>query len=330
MAKLTQVTINEFLKLAENIPILDARSEGEFSQGHFHNAISFPILNDEERALVGTCYKRKGHEKAVILGYELAGPKFHLLLANAYKRFPDRKVLVHCFRGGLRSRILSYLLHSAGFDVSVLVGGYKVYRKYVLSILQTDLNLKVIGGYTGSGKSDILRNLEQEGKQTIDIEALVNHRGSAFGSIGMPAQPTQEQFENELAFHISKLNVKQEVWIEDESRLTGSLKTPDHLYEQMRNSILYFVCKSREERASYILDTYGKFDKNSLIESTQKLRKRLGDLRMRQAIEHLENGEMHEWLKIVLEYYDKTYEYGSGLRDQNKVIKVDAGLNVIQ
>jgi len=322
MAVLQNIAIDEFLNLRKSLPVLDVRSEGEYKQGHICNALNFPILNDEERKLVGICYKQKGHEKAVILGYQLTGPKFFEMIKQAYKQFPEKKILIHCFRGGLRSRIMSYVLHSAGFDVKVLVGGYKVYRKHVLSVLESDLKMKVIGGYTGTGKSEILIQLKEKGKQIIDIESLANHRGSAFGGINMPAQPTQEQFENDLAEEISILDLDKDVWIEDESRSTGKIKMPDKFYNQLRNANLYFIEKSFDKRAANILNTYGKFDKNLLIASTEKLEKRLGNLLMRQAVTHLENNEMKEWLDIVLHYYDKAYQFGLEQRDKKKVIHV--------
>ena len=323
MSKITPVAIHEFLKLAADLPILDARSEGEYTNGHICGANNFPILNNEERALVGTCYKQKGHEKAVMLGYELAGPKFHLMIADAYKRFPEKKILIHCFRGGLRSRILSYVLHTAGFDISLLIGGYKTYRKTILETLESAFQLKVIGGFTGSGKTIILNELKSKGKQVIDIEALANHRGSAFGSIGLSAQPTQEQFENNFATEIMQLDKNQPIWVEDESRMTGKLKMPDTFYDQLRNAPLYFIDKSFDERALTILNTYGKFDKELLINSTKKLSKRLGDLRLREAISYLENNEMELWMKIVLDYYDKTYLHGLIQRDEKNTTVVN-------
>lgn len=326
MASLQNINISEFLSLAKILPVLDARSESEYDNGHICGAINFPILNDEERKSVGICYKIKGHQKAVILGYELAGPKFHELIKIAYKKFRQRKILIHCFRGGLRSKILSYVLHSAGFDVSVLVGGYKSYRKYVLQILDSDLQLNVIGGYTGSRKTIILNNYKINGEQIIDIEALSNHRGSAFGAIGLPKQPTQEQFENDIADAISKLDLSKIIWVEDENRMTGKIKLPDKFYNQMRSAQLYFINNSFEERSSFILDTYGKFDKKLLIESTKKLEQRLGNLQMRKAVSHLENNEMQMWLDIVLTYYDKAYNYGLSLRDKNKITILNSNI----
>jgi tRNA 2-selenouridine synthase len=192
----------------------------------------------------------------------------------------------------------------------------------VLARLDSELSLKVIGGYTGSGKSVILNDLHSKGEQVIDLEKLANHRGSAFGAIGLGEQPTQEQFENELASAMTRLDLSRVTWIEDESRMTGRLKMPDRLYEQIRNAPVYFVDKNFEERARYILDTYGKFDTGLLLASTQKLKKRLGDLRMRQAVAHLENGEMYEWVAIVLAYYDKTYAYGLSSRDPSAITYV--------
>lgn len=320
--KLRSVEINEFLNLAEKLPILDARSEGEYEYGHIPGAFSFPILNNEERTLVGTCYKEKGHQAAVILGYELVGGKFHQYIKKAYELFPKKNILVHCFRGGLRSRILSDLLHSAGFDITLLNGGYKSYRQYVLQTCNMPLKLKVLGGYTGSAKTVILHRLKAKGLQVLDIEALANHRGSAYGNIAMPAQPTQEHFENILADDIVKLDHSKTIWIEDESRMTGMIKMPDALYDQLRMAPLYFIKIPFEQRMEKIIKEYGQFDRQLLIDATQKLKKRLGDLRMRDAVGFLEQGNYQEWLKIVLAYYDKTYLYGIMLREKDDIIDV--------
>lgn len=319
MPNIQTVDIHTFLELAQTLPVLDARSEGEWEQGHITHSISFPILNNEERALVGTCYKKQGHDPAVILGYQLAGPKFAGFVTEAQQRFPGKQLLLHCFRGGLRSKIMAWVLHSAGFDITLLKGGYKAYRQYVLETVATPLQLRVIGGYTGSGKTAILQQLAEKGEQIIDIEMLANHRGSAYGAIDLPPQPTNEQFENNLADCIRKLDSKRHVWIEDESRKTGTVVMPEALYLQKLSAPLYLIQKSKEERIAYIKDSYGRYPKDLLIQSTQKLERKLGNLRMRTAVEAIEQNNPEIWLSIVLEYYDETYEFGINRRSPDQI-----------
>jgi tRNA 2-selenouridine synthase len=309
-----------FFSVNTAIPVLDARSEGEFAAGHIPGAYSFPILNNEQRVAVGTCYKKQGHDKAVLLGYKLSGPGFHEFIADAWVRFPRRKVRLHCYRGGLRSRILGELLANAGFEVQILKGGYKTYRTNVLQTLSKPLQLLVLGGYTGSGKTEVLHELRHRGEQVLDIEALANHRGSAFGGIGLGEQPTQEQFENDLAAAIAHLHPSRIVWIEDESRMTGRLKLPDPLYNSIRVSRLIFVEKDFGVRKEFIARTYGLLNRSELAACTQKLAKRLGDLRVRQAVNAVQAGDLNAWLDIVLTYYDKTYLHGLEQRSKDTII----------
>ncbi|MCG9880782.1 MAG: tRNA 2-selenouridine(34) synthase MnmH [Bacteroidia bacterium] len=317
------VSIDTYLKYPNASILLDVRSEGEFEQGHILDAISFPILNDEERKLVGTCYKQKGHKKAVILGYELVGPKFKQYIEYAYKNFGDQPIYVHCWRGGLRSKIMSSLLSSAGFEVYQISGGYKEYRKLVLSFLESDFHFSVLGGLTGCGKTEILEELGNRGAQTIDIERLANHKGSAFGGIGMPSQPTQEQFENNRYHHSSKLNLEKNIWIEDESRINGKLQIPDAIYRGIRSGFVYFLDYDFEYRLQHIVEEYGVFDKTILIENTTKLRKRMGDMLNRNAIEALQTGDVKTWAGLVLSHYDKQYYFGFGKRDSGSSKKIE-------
>ena len=318
------VTTEFVLNNLNEFPLLDVRSSNEFDAGHIQGAINFPVLNNEERASVGTCYKQQGHDAAVILGYKLVGNKFHEYISSANKLFPQKKIMMHCWRGGLRSKIMANLLQTASFEIKILEGGYKSYRQHVLQTFEQQFKLKILGGYTGSKKTALLNEMKNNGKQTIDIEALANHRGSAFGNIGLPPQPTQEQFENNLAFEMYKLNLNQNIWIEDESRMTGILQTPTNLYDQMRNAEIYFLQIPFEQRMENILDEYAKYGIDLLIASTQKLKKRLGDLKTNQAISYLSNGNLSDWLKIVLAYYDKTYDYGLQQREKGKIVFIES------
>jgi len=330
MSSVKQIEILEFISEAQNGYILDVRSEGEYEQGHIPSAFSFPLLKNEERVLVGTCYKQKGNFEAVLLGYELVGPQFSDIIRNAKSKFGEKPLFVHCWRGGLRSRIMTNLLATAGFQVYLLKGGYKNYRNFVLETFSKPYNFQVLSGYTGSGKTEILHFLKSNGKNTIDLEALANHRGSAFGGLGFSAQPTQEQFENNLAFELVKFNDKEEVWIEDESRLIGQIQIPNAIYELYRIAPLFFMDLPIEIRSNFILKDYGGIEKRELIESTLKIKKKLGDLRTRMAIQAIEEGDLNAWVLEVLYYYDRAYDTGLKSKNNKSISRLDGSFEEIR
>lgn len=317
------IPISDFLSLQHPVLLLDARSEGEHLQGHIPGATSFPILNNEERKLVGTCYKQQGHKPAVIMGYKLVGPKFSEFLKHAYKHFEGQEIYIHCWRGGLRSQIMANLLSSAGFEVNLIKGGYKTYRNEVLNFLAQDFEFEVLGGLTGSGKSEVLEQLSLKGAQVLDIENLAVHKGSAFGALGLPEQPSQEQFENNLYQVLKKFGLNQPIWVEDESRLIGRLQIPTSIYTGIRNGFVHFLDYSFETRLSHIIQEYGVFPPAHLAEITAKLRKRMGDLNNRTAIESIQQGNVQAWAEEVLKYYDKQYLYGFGQRETSASKKIE-------
>ncbi len=316
-------SIEDLLKLNETLTLIDVRAPIEFEQGHIPNAINLPILNNDERKEVGTSYKQNGHEAAVILGYKLVGPNFYKIIKQAYKQFENKEIIIHCYRGGLRSRIMANLLSTAGFQVHLLQGGYKKFRHWTLEKLESEYNFKVLGGYTGSGKTTILKEFASQNIQVLDLEKLANHRGSAFGNVGLPPQPTNEQFENLIAVELNKMNLKSPIWIEDESSMIGRCKVPTKIHGAIRNNQLYFLEIDLEQRVKNIIVDYGQFDKEILKEATNKLHKRLGDLRTREALQLLEENNISDWAKAMLIYYDKTYLFGVSKRESAKIIKVD-------
>jgi tRNA 2-selenouridine synthase len=316
-------SVVEVFGLQEHIPLIDVRAPIEFNQGHIPGAVNFPILDNENRKLVGTCYKQNGHEAAVILGYKLVGPQFYLLVKQAYKLFPNKKVIINCYRGGLRSRIMANLLSTAGFEVYLLQGGYKKFRHWALTKLNDSYTFHILGGFTGSGKTIILKELATKNIQVLDLEGLANHRGSAFGNLGMPEQPTNEMFENLIAVQLQKFDAHKTIWVEDESSLIGRCKVPKPIHENIRKSTLYFLEISLEKRIENIVAEYGQFDKAILQQATQKLYKRLGDLRTREAVQLLNENNLTDWAKAMLLYYDKTYLFGVSKREPQLIKKVD-------
>jgi tRNA 2-selenouridine synthase len=209
----------------------------------------------------------------------------------------------------MRSAGVAWLLDLYGFEVYILVGGYKAYRNWVLAQFEKEYNIKMLGGYTGSGKTEIIHQLKKSGELTIDLEGLANHKGSAFGGIGMPPQPSPEMFENMLAIELSNMN-GQSFWLEDESQRIGILNIPHNFWRAMRSKPLYFIDVPFHERLLYIVKEYGVCDKERLLLSIERIQKRLGPLETKNAMAHLNKDEIELCFGILLLYYDKQYKKG--------------------
>ena len=206
-------------------------------------------------AVVGTLYKQEGRDKAVLEGLRLVGPGLAAIVEAAQGIAPDGRIGVHCWRGGERSRSVAWLLEKAGFkEVTLLQGGYKAFRNHILEDVCKPRVIGIIGGYTGTGKTELIRQMKALDQQTVDLEGLANHKGSSFGAIGESAQPTTEHFENLLWHALRDLDPSKVLWLEDESQLIGRVKIPDELFAQMRNAPCYFVELPKEERAARLVD----------------------------------------------------------------------------
>jgi tRNA 2-selenouridine synthase len=301
------LTANLFL----NAPgmLLDTRSPSEYAQGHIPGAVSFPLFDDQERAQVGTCYKQQGKEQAIELGLELVAPKMVNFVRMAKQLAPNRHIRLHCWRGGMRSGSMAWLLETAGFNVSVLEGGYKSFRRWVRSTLSTPRKIITLGGMTGAGKTEMLHNLAVQGEQVLDLEALANHRGSSYGALGLPEQPTNEQFENFIAIQWAKLESNRPVWIEAESRRVGLCRVPDEIFVPMMQAPIVQIQRSRQERIDLLLDVYGSADPEELITATSRIARKLGGQHAQRAIECIRQGDLVAAIDIILNYYDKTYLY---------------------
>jgi tRNA 2-selenouridine synthase len=316
--------IEEFLNdfSIRKILLLDARSESEYKQGHIPGAINLPLLNDEHRVIVGTTYKKEGREAAVLKGFDLVGNKFGEFARTALELSENKHVMIYCWRGGMRSNIMSWILSMAGFKVTLLKGGYKTFRRWTLDQFTHPKKILIVGGRTGSGKTEILKLLREKGEQVIDLEGLANHKGSAFGALGEKPQPRIEHFENQLAMQWNAMDENKILWLENESILIGSVKIPDPVFEMMRSAPVIELQSDIETRMNRILKDYGKFGVDVLAENTMKLTKRLGDLCARKAIEALLNNDKKTWMEETLSYYDKTYDYGMSQRKAEKRFSV--------
>ena len=310
-----RINVEEFFYLErnDNLPIIDVRSPIEYSHAHIPNAYNVYLFNDEERKEVGTIYKQVGRKEAVLKGLEFVSVRMTEILKSideiASNHNNTNKILMHCFRGGMRSESVAWLCSSYGYDVYVLEGGYKRYRNYVLDSFEKDYKIYLLTGRTGSGKTLILKKLKDKGCNVVDLEKLAKHKGSAFGWIDEGEQPSQEQFENNLSYELSKYNKDDILWFEDESLLIGKRAIPKPLFNNMRDAekIIYLDIP-KECRAEYIVNTYGKYSLDDLRESILKIKKRLGGERLKESLELLDSGKMYECVLNMLYYYDKAYK----------------------
>jgi tRNA 2-selenouridine synthase len=298
--------------------IIDVRSPAEFEHAHIPHALNLPLFDNEQRAMIGTTYKKQSREAAIKAGLPLFGNKMLPMIetveswitaARKDKDLTKPTIYVHCWRGGMRSAAVAWLLDLYGYKVIQLTGGYKAYRNWVLAQFTIPYSLKVLGGYTGSGKTEILHALDKRNYAVIDLEGLAHHKGSAFGAIGQLPQPSQEMFENIVAEKLFEVNKKQKsIWIEDESQRIGTVLIPTPLFHLMRSSTCYFMKIPFEQRLNFIVEGYGSFDQKSLIEATMRIQKRLGGLETKTAVDYITDGALKEAFSILLKYYDKWYE----------------------
>lgn len=341
---ISKLQIDAFIQLSKQYPVFDVRSEGEFFHAHIPGAHSLPLFNNEERKIVGTAYKQESKQKAIKIGLKYFGTKMVKMVEAVEKITAEkdtRTVLVHCWRGGMRSAGVAWLLDLYGFKVHTLVGGYKVYRNWVLKQFERPYPIKIIGGFTGSGKTDLLHELGKRGEPIIDLEGLAHHKGSAFGAMGQAPQPTQEMFENLLAEALfqyqMQLSDDQVIWMEDESQRIGEVNIPTVLFKQMRTKQVLFLEIPFEERLSYIMQGYGHFSKEQLVNAIIRIKKRLGGLETKNAINCLLEDDVKGCFAILLKYYDKGYYAGSQKRENPDQLiqkiacdKVDAKINAIK
>lgn len=305
-----RLPLPDFLSGPSDAPIFDARAPLEYAQGHIPGAVSFPIFSDEERAQIGTAYKRISQDKAVLMGLDFFGPKMSRMVKAAQKLAPHKEVRLHCWRGGMRSGAMQWLLELAGFKVHLLDKGYKDYRRWALAQLELPRPLVVLGGLTGSGKTDVLHALLRRAEPVVDLEGLAHHKGSSFGAIGQQPQPTNEQFENELALELHTLAGAGHIWVEDESRTIGAVALPAGLFGQMQQAPLLVLEVPRAVRVRKLADEYGRHNPAELAAAILRLRKRLGGLATKEALGAIGEGDMEQMVSIVLDYYDRTYLHG--------------------
>ncbi len=324
-------TTNDFEGMVlGSVPLMDVRAPVEFADGAFPTAVNLPLMNDEERRLVGICYKQKGNAEAVKLGHELVSGEVKAARVAAWVAFlechPD--ALLYCFRGGMRSQIAQqWIFEATGKKVQRLEGGYKAFRRYLMDHLEPatlQSTPLILGGRTGVGKTILLQRLEN----AVDLEAIANHRGSSFGRFTSP-QPTPINFENRLAWAFIKHNAAgfSHMVLEDEGRNVGDRYLPPPLVEHFKQADVVVLERSLEERVQitfeeYVVAAQADYqvlygEEEGLVQWLEqmdnnlfRIRKRLGGLRYQQIKQLLHEGRHREWIEQLLrDYYDPMYDY---------------------
>lgn len=315
---MSMVDVEEFLS-SSGLPVIDVRSPGEFHRGHIHGAFSVPLFDDGERAEIGLLYKVNGRTKATQRGIEFVSSKIEPLFREIERAVSTSRFIVHCWRGGMRSRGVAWLCAECGLDPILLQGGYKAYRRHAQSFFEQPRKIILLAGPTGVGKTLLLQSLRNFGEQVIDLEALACHRGSVFGAIPDQRQPTVEQFENDLFVQWSDLDPGKPVWIEGESRTIGDVVIPQAVWQQMSQAPMVYVDAEREARIGFLIDQYGDLPPSELASAAQRLRKRLGGARLKAALAAIDQSDWRALCRILLEYYDKPFEKALQKRPQESV-----------
>jgi len=303
------LTADKFMSFGKLFSIVDVRSPGEFAEGHIPGAINIPIFNDEERAIVGTIYIKKGRLPAIEKGLEIVGPKMARFVREAVALTSSGQLFVYCWRGGMRSESMAWLFERVGIKCTTLKGGYKAYRNYLLEKIAVLPHLIVIEGHTGSGKTEILKRLKEMGERVINLEELANHKGSVFGGISQKPQPTTQQFQNDLFDEVLSFDLSRRVWVEGEGLSVGRVFLPDPFWNKMNDAHCVEILVPRSDRINRLVSEYGSLPDELMQNAIRSLIKRLGDERMNEVLRlYLEN-DLSGVADKLLEYYDQTYQF---------------------
>jgi tRNA 2-selenouridine synthase len=292
-------------------PVVDVRTPAEFAQGHIPGARNLPLFSDGERAEVGTTYKHQGRQAAVQLGLALVGPQLAVLgttLTAWSAEAGGAPLRLHCWRGGMRSGSVAWLARTLDLPCTLLEGGYKAYRRWVLARLEQPWPLHLMGGRTGTGKTDLLLALRDRGVAVLDLEGLAHHRGSSFGNLGLPPQPSNEHYENRIAAVLQAQAGATAIWVEAESVQVGRCRVPAGLWRQMQQAPLLEIQRPLEERLRHLVAVYGVQDPEALAEATSRIGKRLGPQRTTAALEAIARRDWSEACRQMLDYYDRCYD----------------------
>jgi tRNA 2-selenouridine synthase len=329
MADIEKLKIKDFLNRSAIVPVIDVRSPSEFTNGHIPGAYNIPLFDDKEREIVGTKYKKEGRREAILKGLQLTGPTMSQKLELAIELARENRLLVHCWRGGMRSEAMAWLFSLGDIETQILDGGYKSYRHHVLEKISEKRKYIVLGGLTGSGKTEILNYMKSIGHQVIDLEGIACHKGSAFGSLGQSAQPTSEHFANLLFHELENTERGKVVWLEDESKNIGTVFMPDMFYINMRESSVIALIMDVPTRMPRLLKEYSAYPKEELITSIKRISKRLGGDNTSEALREVGESNFSRAIEITLNYYDKTYLFGLKKRHEEMIRYIETDTDEI-
>lgn len=316
------INIEQFLSNSEAV-ILDIRTPAEYELGHIPGALNLPLFTNEERVVVGTLYKQVGREEAIEKGLEFVGPKLAGFVREAKRVGGGRELYLYCWRGGMRSGSMAWLLSTAGLDVKLLKGGYKTYRRSFDVLIDMPWRFISVAGHTGSGKTELLHKIESKGYQMLDLEGLANHKGSVFGGMGKGDQPTTETFINLLHEKMRSFDPSKPIFCEAESMLIGSVFIPQNMFDKLVASETVRVSMPQEQRVERLMVEYGDFDPQMLKDALQKIKKRLGENNVQEANEAIERGDIATAIAISLRYYDKGYEKSTSKRSGKELALIE-------
>jgi tRNA 2-selenouridine synthase len=275
-------------------------------------ALSLPLFGDEERAAIGTLYKRQGRRQAVQQGLALVGPRLAALgqvLIEQAALAPGHPLRLHCWRGGMRSASVAWLAGTLDLPVLLLAGGYKRFRRWALARFEQPWPIRLLGGRTGTGKTELLLALQQQGVAVVDLEGLAHHRGSSFGGLGLPPQPSVEHYENRLALALHTHRDAPRIWLEAESSQVGRCRIPAGLWRQMQQAPVLEVRRPLQQRLDHLVSIYGVQDPAALAEATRRIARRLGPGRTTAALEAIERRDWAGACRQMLDYYDRCYDH---------------------
>ncbi len=291
--------------------VIDVRTPDEFAEDHIPGAINYPVLSNEERILVGTMYKQESPFEAKKIGAALIAKRIAHYIENDFINKPKNwNPLIYCWRGGKRSGSMTHILRQIGWNAQILDGGYKSYRRQVVSKLNSlpkEFQYMVVTGQTGSAKSRILEQLKDLGAQVLDLESIAVHKGSVLGNIPNSPQPSQKMFETQLVLALESFDTNKVVYVEAESRKIGSLHVPDLLLEQMRSSPCIKINATMDARVNYLIHDYAYFIKepDNLISTIDFLK----ELHSKEKLGHWKTlAKEGQWPLLVQELLEQHYD----------------------
>ncbi|ADU97020.1 tRNA 2-selenouridine synthase [Thermovibrio ammonificans HB-1] len=311
MELVKEITVEEALK--RKVALVDVRTREEFEQFRIPGAYNVPLFTKEEKEKVSKVYYEKGEKAARLYALELVGPKLHRIV-RSIKEIKEKEgaTAVYCWRGGLRSLAVATICNLTGVFVFRLQGGYRAFRQYILRRIEEiskELNLVVVYGPTGVGKTRMLRELQAEGLPIIDLEGLAGHRGSVFGGIGLK-QPTQKMFDALLWQELERLKNAPFVVVEGESKKIGNLHLPDPFWKAMERGHKLLITLPLQERVKISMEDYmvNRFQPEVYLKALKRIEKILGNEKYREIAKLIQERNYPEAVKeLMVNYYDKLY-----------------------